>query len=70
MTPKHRAFRAPRTRAYRHSFRPRHCAGETCLHDHAGDRRPPMHLVRSNAEYAEERATRAAEHRQPWERPA
>lgn len=32
--PRHRAFRTAKTRPYHHRFRPRHCAGETCVHNH------------------------------------
>lgn len=41
-TPRHRAFRTAKTKAMRPGFQPKHCAGETCLHDHHQDDRPPM----------------------------
>lgn len=40
--PRHRAFRTARTKPYRLRFKPKHCAGVTCVHDHHVDDRPPM----------------------------
>jgi hypothetical protein len=33
--PKHRKTGPARLLAYRYDFRPRHCAGTSCIHDHA-----------------------------------
>lgn len=50
-------------------YRPRHCAGGACLHNHAIDYRPSIPLVRTPEQYAAEAAERAAQ-RMPWERGA
>lgn len=34
---RHRAEGDADTSAYRASFKPRHCAGDACFHDHAGE---------------------------------
>lgn len=37
--PRHRAFRTTaKTRTYPLHFRPRHCAGQTCLHNHEDEK--------------------------------
>lgn len=38
--PRHRAFRAARTRVHKNGFRPRHCAGTSCFHAHPGEPLP------------------------------
>lgn len=41
---KHRAPGEVNTRALPTAFKPKHCAGSWCLHDHATDDRPSLGL--------------------------
>lgn len=40
------------TAAYPVGFRPRHCAGETCIHDHADQQPTPTWPARQSVESA------------------
>lgn len=46
---KHRAAGPAFTRLHRHSFKPSHCAGDTCFHEHVVETRPgkPLGLLSS-----------------------
>lgn len=43
---KHRKPTAVNIFSHPMRFRPKHCAGETCLHDHPNDKRPSLPLWR------------------------
>lgn len=44
---KHRKPLEPITRLPHHNFKPKHCAGTTCVHDHHNDERPRLGWFRS-----------------------
>lgn len=67
MSARHRADRPARLGPPLLFYRPRHCAGTDCLHDHPNDHRPSIPLVRSQQEYAAARAEAVAAGRKPWE---
>lgn len=62
--PAHRAATVVRRSSQPLSFEPRHCAGDSCLHNHTGGSLPLVGRVR-NLPRAE---SPAAPQRKPWER--